>query len=146
MIYQVLAFTVHGKTLKGHIRIINLKYQLQHEMKNLNCLKDLFYIRYSRLFWIYVKKSWGKTVNPSVGIYINKIENRITCEIKTGFYLEILTPETMKLLGSTKSEITKNENGENVPYLEITEVILIHCYVVNNTYQQSQQSLAYICS
>ena len=45
-------------------------------------------------------------------------------------------PETMKLLGSTKSKITKNENGENVPHLEITEVILIHCNIVNNDYQQ----------
>ena len=56
-------------------------------------------------------------------------------KIKTGYYLELLTPETMKLLGSTRSYIAKGKNGENVPYLEITEVILIHCYVVNNSYQ-----------
>ena len=42
----------------------------------------------------------------------------------------------MKLLGSTKTEITKNENGENVPNLEITEVVLVQCYIVNNDYQQ----------
>ena len=42
----------------------------------------------------------------------------------------------MKLLGSTKNKITKNENGENVPYLEIPEVVLIHCNLVNNEYQQ----------
>ena len=59
-------------------------------------------------------------------IYVNKIENRITFKIKTGYYLQLLTPETMKLLGSTKSKITKNKNGENVPHLEITEVVLIH--------------------
>ena len=41
----------------------------------------------------------------------------------------------MKLIGSTKSKITKDENGENVPYSEITEVVLIHCNVVNNSYQ-----------
>ena len=52
-------------------------------------------------------------------IFINKIENRITFKTKTGYYLELLTPETMKLLGSTKSKITKNENGEDVPNLEI---------------------------
>ena len=46
--------------------------------------------------------------NPSIRIYINKIENRITFTIKTGYYLELLTPETMKLLGSTKSKITKD--------------------------------------
>ena len=59
-------------------------------------------------------------------IYVNKIENRITFKIKTGYYLQLLTPETMKLLGSTKSKITKNKNGENVPHLEITEVVLMH--------------------
>ena len=56
-------------------------------------------------------------------IYINKIENRITFKIKPGYYLKLLTLETMKLLGSTKSKINKDKNGENVPHLEITEVI-----------------------
>ena len=51
----------------------------------------------------------------------------------------------MKLLGSTKSKITKNENGENVPYLEITEVVLIHRNIVKNNYQQDSRVL-YICS
>ena len=74
-------------------------------------------------------------------IYVNKIENRITFRIKAGYYLELLTPETMKLLGSTKSKITKDKNGENVPYLEITEVALLHCNVVNNSYQQNSRVL-----
>ena len=43
----------------------------------------------------------------------------------------------MKLLESSKSKITEDENGENVPYLEISEVVLIHCNVVTNTYQQN---------
>ena len=51
-------------------------------------------------------------------INVNKIENRITFKIKTEYYLEVLTPETMKLLGSTKSKGTKTENGENVSRLE----------------------------
>ena len=71
-------------------------------------------------------------------IYVNKIENRITFKIKAGYYLELLTPETMKLLGSTKSKITKNENGENgenMPQFEITEVILVHCNIVNSDHQ-----------
>ena len=69
---------------------------------------------------------------------VKKIENRITFKIKTGHYLELLTPETMKLLGSTKCKITKDGNGKNVPDLEITEVVLIHCNVFNN-YQQNSQ-------
>ena len=68
-------------------------------------------------------------------IYVNKIENRITFKIKTGYYIELLTPETMKLFGSTKSKINKDENGENVSHLEINEVILVHCSLVNNDYQ-----------
>ena len=72
------------------------------------------------------------TDNPSVRIYINKIENRITFEINTGCYFELLTPETVKLLGSTKSKITKDKNSENLPHLEITEVELIHCNIFNN--------------
>ena len=44
--------------------------------------------------------------------------------------------ETIKLLGSTKNKIIKDENCENVPYLEITEVVLLHCNIVNNDHQQ----------
>ena len=56
--------------------------------------------------------------------YVNKTENRIKFRVKTGFYLDLLTPERMKLLRSTKSKITKDESSENVPHLEITEVVL----------------------
>ena len=62
-------------------------------------------------------KHGEKKINPSIKIYINKIENRITFKIKTGHYLELLTPERRKLLGNIKSKITKCKNGENVPYL-----------------------------
>ena len=97
----------------------------------------MFCIRYSR-FIINLSKKYLKylikhetvTDNPSLMIYVNKIENRITFNIKIGYHLELLTPETMKLLGSTKSKITKDENGENVPHLEITEVVSIHCNIV----------------
>ena len=74
-------------------------------------------------------------------IYVNKIENRVTFKIKNGYSLELLTPETMKLLGSTKNKITKDKNGENVPHLEITEVVLVHCDIVNNDYQQDSRVL-----
>ena len=50
-------------------------------------------------------------------------------------------PELMKLLGSTKSKITKDENGNNVPHLEITEIVLVHCNIVNNDYQQDSRVL-----
>ena len=52
-------------------------------------------------------------------MYINRIENRITFKIKNGYYLELLTLETMKLLGSTENKITKDKNGENVSHSRI---------------------------
>ena len=58
------------------------------------------------------------TDNPSVRTYVNKTENRITFKIKNGYSIELLTPETMKLIGSTENKITKNKNGENVLHLE----------------------------
>ena len=73
--------------------------------------------------------------NPQIRIYVIKIKNRITFQIKTVYYLELLTPETIKLHESTKCKITKNENSEYVPHLEITEIELVHCNIVSNDYQ-----------
>ena len=86
-------------------------------------------------YFEYILKKHGENIdNPSVKIYANKIENRITFRIKNGYNLELLTPETIKLLGSTENKITKDKNGENVLHLEITEVVLVHCNIVNNDY------------
>ena len=74
-------------------------------------------------------------------MYIHRIENRITFKIKNGYYPELLTPETMKLLGSTESKITKDKNGENVPHLDVVEILLVHCNLVNNDYQQDLRML-----
>ena len=81
------------------------------------------------------------TDNLSKRINVNKMESRITFKIKTRYYLELLTPQTTKLLGSTKSKAIKDENGENVPNLEIIGVVLIHCNIVNNDYQQGLRVL-----
>ena len=74
-------------------------------------------------------------------MYINRIENRITFKIKNGYYLELLTPDKIKLLRSTESKITKDKNGENVPHLEIVELVLVHWNPVNNYYQQDSRIL-----
>ena len=93
-------------------------------------------------YFEYIFKKHGEDIDkPSVQIYVNKIENRVTFKIKNGYSLELLTPETMKLLGSTKNKLTKDKNGENVPHLKITEVILIHCNIVNSDYQQGSRVL-----
>ena len=93
-------------------------------------------------YFEYILKKHGEDIDkPSVQIYVNKIENRVTFKIKDGYSLELLTPETMKLLGSTENKITKDKNGENVPHLEITEVVLVHCNIANNDYQQDSRAL-----
>ena len=93
-------------------------------------------------YFEYISKKHSESVdNPSIRIYINKIENRITFKIKNRYYLELLTPETMKMLGSTVSKITKDKDGENVPQLEIVELVLVHCNLINNDYQQNLRIL-----
>ena len=93
-------------------------------------------------YFEYIFKKHSESVeNPSIRMYINRIENRITFKIKSGYYLELLTPETMKLLGSTETKINKDKNGENVPDLKIVELVLVHCNLVNNDYQQDSRIL-----
>ena len=72
---------------------------------------------------------------------MNKIKNRIVFKIKTEYKLELLTEQTMLLLGSSKKVIENNKDGEIVPKLETVEVVLVHCNLVNNSYQQASKAL-----
>ena len=74
-------------------------------------------------------------------IYANTINNRIVFKIKTGYKLELLSKETMKLLGSTKDIIDSDKTSENVPTLENVEVVLVHCNLINNSCQQTSRVL-----
>ena len=74
-------------------------------------------------------------------IYANKITNRVVFKIKTGYKLELLSKETMKLLGSTKDTIDADKNSENVPSLKNVEVVLAHCNLVDNSSQQASRVL-----
>ena len=80
-----------------------------------------------------LNKHREKTDNPSIKIYVNKIENRITFKIKTGYYLETLTRETIKLLGSTENKIIKDEI--------VSQLVSVHCNIVKNNYQQDSRVL-----
>ena len=73
--------------------------------------------------------------------YVNTINKRIVFKIKTGYKLELLSKETMKLLGSAKDIIDADKNSEKVPRLENVEVVLVHCNLVNNSYQQASKVL-----
>ena len=93
-------------------------------------------------YFEYILKKHGEDIDKaSVQTYVNKIENRVTFKIKNEYSLELVTPETMRLLGSTKNKINKDKNGENVPHLEITEVVLVQCNIVSNNYQQGSRVL-----
>ena len=92
-------------------------------------------------FEFIIKKHETLTENPPIQIYTNKTKNRIAFKVKTGYRLELLSPETMKLLGSTKKDVNKDKDGEDVPKLESVEVVLVHCNLVNNSYQQASKVL-----
>ena len=75
-------------------------------------------------YFEYILKKHSESVdNPSIRIYVNKIENRITFKIKSGYYLELLTPETMKLVGSAENKINKDKKRENVLHIEVVEIV-----------------------
>ena len=93
-------------------------------------------------YFEYILKNNGENNDTgSIHIHVNKIKNRVTFKIKDAYSLELLTPETMKLLESTKNKITKDKNRENVSHLEITEVVLVHCNIVNNDYPKDSRVL-----
>ena len=115
--------------------MLNEKFELPSGSYSVSNIRDYFkYI---------IKNHKTVTNNPQIRIftYVDKIENRIIFKIKIGCYLELLTPKTMKLLGSTKTKITKDKNGENVRHLEITELVLVHCNIASNYYQHDSRVL-----
>ena len=92
-------------------------------------------------FEFIIKKDETLTENPSIQIYPNKIIKRIVFEVKTDNKLELLSPETMKLFGSTKKDVDNDKDGEDVPKPESVEVVLMRCNLVNNSYQKASKEL-----
>ena len=88
-----------------------------------------------------IKKHKAIGENAPILIYANTISNRIVFKIKSRYKLELLSKETMKLLGSVKNIIDSDKNSENVPKLENVEVVLVHCNLANNSYQQHSRVL-----
>ena len=111
--------------------MISLNYLMGH----------ILYQIFKIILSIFKKKRNEKIANPSARKYVNKTENRIAFKIKTKYYLKLLTSETMKLFASTKNKTNKDNNGEIVPNLEVFEVVLINCIIVNNDYQQDSRVL-----
>ena len=93
-------------------------------------------------FEFIIKKHETLTENPPIQIYPNKIKNRIVFKIETGYKLDLLTPETIKLLGSTKKDVDADKNSVNVPKLESVEVALVYWNLVKNDYQHKSKILS----
>ena len=83
---------------------------------------------------------------PRIHAYTNTINIRLVFEIKDGYKLELQTPETMKLFGSTKKLIGKTKNKEKVPSLEVVEVVLVRCNLVDKQYQKKVSSYIHFYS
>ena len=111
----------------------NETFDLPDGLYNISEIQD--YIEYI------IKKHETIGEDAPILIYANTINNRIVFKIKSRYKLELLTKETMKLLGSTKDIIDADKNSENVPKLKNVEVVLVHCNLVNNAYQQHSRVL-----
>ena len=92
-------------------------------------------------FEFIIKKHDILAENLPIQIYPNKIKNRVVFKVKAGYKLELLSPETMKLLGEAEKDVDKDKNGEGGPKLESVEVFLVQCNLVNNSYQQASKVL-----
>ena len=94
-------------------------------------------------YFEYIIKSY-KTItnNPPTQIFFHRIKNRVIFKIKKGCRLDFQSQEKMKMLGSTDKEIDKDKKSEHVPKLEIVEVVLMLCNVINNDYQQASRVLS----
>ena len=122
----------NSKSSKSHFLVLKLTNKLDLRIGEKVIQDNFEYI---------LEKHEEDIDKPPVQTYVNKIENRIAFKIQKGYSLELLTPETMKLFGSTENKITKDKNGENAPHLKITEVVLVLCDIVNNDYQQDSRVL-----
>ena len=116
---------------------IKLEYNYNKIKISWNDTFDLPDISYSiddiqDYFEFIIKKNETLTENPLVQIYPNRIKNRIIFKIKTGYKLELFTPETMRLLGSTKKMLMQ---------IKPVEVVLVHCYLGKKYYQNTSKVL-----
>ena len=92
-------------------------------------------------FEFIIKNHETLTEDPAIKVYCNTIKNRIISKIKSGYKLEMLTPETMSLLGTTKKVVDQNKNVENIQNLESVEAVLVHCNLDKNNYQLTSKVL-----
>ena len=132
--------TEDSKTNEPHRFNLDLTDKLNLKNSNKNMVLANLTIYYT---WKQIKPKYNN--NKFNGSYsISDIQDYfelIVFKIKTGYKLELFTPETMRLLGSTKKDVDSDKNNENVPKLESFEVVLVHCNLVKNDYQNTSKVL-----
>ena len=102
LLYQILVFTIHEKNIKSSYKSNKFEVSAPTWNDEFELPDGSYLISDIEDYFEYIFKRHGEKIdNPSIRIYVNKVENRITFKIKTGYYLVVLTPETIKLLGST---------------------------------------------
>ena len=134
-----LSIYYNWKNTKSEYITINLKFQHQFGMIVLVGFFSISDIQ--DYFEFIIKKHETLTENPPFKMYPKKTKNRIVIKIKTRYKLELLTPETMKLLGRTKKDVDSDKNSENIPKLESVEIALVHYNLVKNDYQYTSKFL-----
>ena len=101
-------------------------------MMNLTCQMVLILCQISKYINYIIRKHETLTAVPPIHAYVDRINNRLVFKIKDGYKLELKMLELMKLFGSTKTLIDKAKHGENVPSLEVVELVLVQCNLVDN--------------
>ena len=124
--YKNNKLTIIAQTWNGEFELPDGSYSVSD-------IKD--YIEYI------IKKHETLIAIPPIHVYINRVNNRLVFKIKHAYKLELQRPETMKLFGSTEKVVNKTKNREKVPNLEVVEVVLVQCNLVDNQYQQKSELL-----
>ena len=139
---SILSFCYTWKNIKSSYNNNKLKKSTPTWSDKIELPDGSYSVSSIQDYFEYISKKHGENIDkPSVQIYVNKIENRVTLKIKNGYSLELFTSELVKLLGSIENKITIDKNSETVPHLKIREVVLVHCNIVNNDYQQDSKVL-----
>ena len=121
--------TYNSNTFRALASTWNDEFDLPYCPQSISEIQDYFEF--------IIKKHETVAENPPIQIYPNKFKNKIVFKIKTKHKLELLSLEAMNLLESTKKDVDKDKNGEDITKLEPVEVVLVHCNLVNNSYQQA---------
>ena len=135
----------NSKTNEPHKFVLNLSQRLDYRSyypRKKITRWFLLRVRYSGLYRIYCKKKHETlTTVLTIHVYINRTNNRLVFQTEKGYKLELKMPEAMKLFRSTNKLMDKRKTEKREPGLEVVEVVLLECNLVNNHYLQKSEIL-----